>query len=126
MIASTPIVKVGDEPRPLRSPAPSTKKSRGTVTTGRFAVLNAFLDFTLRDLDRAAAFVWLLLYRDTKPDGVARTSQADLARRAGVDVRTVRRATRTLVGRGLLTVVHRGSLRSGLSTYRVHPLDRPP
>jgi len=85
-------------------------------------VLNHFVDFTLRDLDRAELAVWLILYRDTKADGLVRTAQTDLARRAGVDVRTVRRAIRKLVGRGLLVVVNRGGLRRGVSTYRVRPL----
>ena len=119
------LMAVGDEPPPLRS-TPPRPKGRPHDKTGRFAVLNAFLDFTLRDLDRAAAAVWLILYRDTKADGLARTAQTDLARRAGVDVRTVRRACGKLADRGLLTVVRRGGLRSGLSTYRVHPLAKPP
>ena len=39
---------------------------------GRFAALNAFIDATLRSLSRAEAAVWLILYRDTKRDGLAR------------------------------------------------------
>ncbi len=92
----------------------------------RFAVLNAFVDFTLSTLTRAEIAVWLLLWRDTKPDGLARTSQADLARRAGVNAKTVKRAVAALAAAGLLTVVYRGSLRRGPSAYRVRPLPREP
>ena len=85
-----------------------TPKRTGKATPAirnRFAVLNAFADFTLRTLDRTGIAVWLLLWRDTKADGLAKTSQADLARRAGVDIRTVGRAVRSL---------RRAGVRSGL------------
>lgn len=102
-----------------------TSKAKGKPsrrnTADRFAVLNAFVDFTMRELSRAEALVWLVLYRDTK-DGTARTSQADIARRAGVNVRTVKRAVVGLHRRGLLVLAHRGSLRRGPSTYRVRPI----
>jgi Helix-turn-helix domain len=88
----------------------------------RFQSINAFLDVTLAGLDRAELAVWLLLWRDTKPDGLARTSQADLARRAGCNPRTVRRALVSLERYGLVCVVRRGGLRTGLSIYRVNPL----
>jgi DNA-binding MarR family transcriptional regulator len=101
-------------------------KAKGKSTAGeRFKVLNAFADFTLAGLDRAEIAVWLVLWRDTKPDGLARTSQADLARRAGVTDRTVRRAITSLLDAGLLRVVHRGGLRRGVSVYRVLPLPAP-
>jgi hypothetical protein len=67
-------------------------KPAGGKTRDRFAVLNAFVDFTLAELTRNEIAVWLVLYRDTKPDGTARTSQADLARRAGTSDRSIRRA----------------------------------
>jgi DNA-binding MarR family transcriptional regulator len=71
-------------------------------------------------LSRAEIAVWLILYRDTK-DGVARTAQSDLARRAGVNERTVRRAIKKLVRKGLLEVVRQGGLVQGMSVYRVKP-----
>jgi hypothetical protein len=86
----------------------------------RFALLNAFVDVTLANLTGAEAKVWLILYRDTKANGVARTGQADLARRAGLDVRTVRRAVASLEAKGMLQIVRRGRLNAGPSTYRVH------
>lgn len=119
------ILTVGDEPAPLR-PASSTAKPRrkgaNNATGSRFQVLNTFADCTLAGLSRAEMAVWLLLWRDTKPDGLARTSQVDLARRAGTNNRTARRALESLRRRGLLTVVYRGGLRRGVSKYRVLPL----
>jgi DNA-binding transcriptional ArsR family regulator len=86
---------------------------------GRFAVLNGFVDGVMGSLPRAAALTWVCLWRDTKPDGLARTAVTDLARRVGGDRRTVLRALRLLADRGLLEVVRRGGLGRGLSTYRV-------
>ena len=89
---------------------------------GRFGVLNAFVDFSMADLDHSSRSVWLVLYRDTRPDGLARTAQADIARRIGMSARTVKRAVRKLETLGMLTVKYRGGLGGRLSVYRVHPL----
>lgn len=83
-------------------------------------MLNNFIDFTMGQLGRKEIAVWLVLYRDTKA-GVARTSQADMARRAGVSDRTVRRALRRLESFGLLEVAYRGGIGRGVSAYRVRP-----
>ena len=88
---------------------------------GRFAMLNDFVDFTLADLSQSETKVWLILYRDARND-VARTSQADIAGRAGMSDRTVRRALKHLESRGLLKAVHRGGLNRGCSSYRVAAL----
>lgn len=117
-------IPVGQEPPPLYSAEPTPLrqgKAKGKAG-GRFAVLNAFVDFTLADLGRAEIAVWLVLYRDCR-DGIARTGQTDLARRAGVSRRTVGRALRRLEKRGLVKIVHRGGLGRGLSRYRVRGLN---
>jgi hypothetical protein len=106
--------------RATRSGSPSPR--RGTPDAkpdGRFAVLNGFVDAQLQKLTRAEIAVWLVLYRDTKPDGIARTGQTDLARRVGCDPRTVRRALATLESRGLVEVLTKGRLGAGPSRYRV-------
>ena len=104
---------------PVAGPAPQKKPKRAGE---RFRTLNAFCDFTMAGLIPSEIAVWLLLFRDTKQNGLARTSQADLARRAGVNPRTVGRAVLSLCQAGLLSVVHQGGLSKGSSTYRVHPL----
>lgn len=89
---------------------------------GRFAALNAFADFALADLTGAEVKVWLVLFRDAKAaTGTARTGQADIARRAGLEPRTVRRALASLQARGLVRVVRRGRLNAGPSVYRLYP-----
>jgi hypothetical protein len=137
------ILRVGEEPPPVEPAGrvgeePRHRKSAGTAGArqqpgaappkgrqrNRFQVFNDFADHTLAGLSRAEIAVWALLWRDTRPDGLARTAQTDLARRAGVNPRTVKRALRTLERAGLVTVVHRGSLFRGPSTYRVSPLRR--
>src|SRR5262245_45211953 len=87
----------------------------------RFEVLNAFVDSGMADLSRAELAVWLALYRDTKRDGTARASLADLARRAGIDRQTASRAVGRLARRKMLQVGRPGGLNRGPSTYRVFP-----
>ena len=59
----------------------------------RFAELNQFIDFTMASLRPSEVAVWLILYRDTKSyTGTARTGQSDIARRAGITTRGVRKA----------------------------------
>lgn len=65
--------------------------------------------------------VWLILFRDTKANGIARTGQTDLARRAGLKPRMVRYVLASLEAKGMVRVVHRGRLNAGPSSYRVHP-----
>jgi len=96
-------------------------KAKGK-SKGRFGVLNAFVDYSLADLDHPCRSVWLVLFRDTRPDGLARTSQTDIARRIGMSARTVKRAVRKLETLGLLSVKFRGGLGGRLSVYHVHPI----
>lgn len=120
-------IAVGDEPPPMcntKKAERQANKPRATKgkSNGRFAVLNAFVDYSLANLDHPSRSVWLVLYRDTRPDGLARTAQADIARRIGMSVSTVKRAVRRLEELGLLFVAYRGGLGGRLSVYRVHAL----
>ena len=102
--------------------APPAKPKRQSGRGERFAALNAFTDYALADLTGAQVKVWLILFRDAKAaTGTARTGQADIARRAGLEPRTVRRALASLEAKGMVHVVHRGRLNAGPSVYRVHP-----
>ncbi len=93
---------------------------RGTVAS-RFRQMNTFVDCVLRHLTRAEICCWLILWRDTR-DGLAATAQSDLAQRAGLNPRNVRRAIEGLKAKGILVVAHQGGYRQGMSTYRVSPL----
>jgi len=109
----------GEDAGLSRSP-PAKLPRRGR--SERFAALNAFVDFGIAeaDLTPAEALVWLVLFRDTKRDGTARTGQVDIARRAGLSRRGVQKALDKLTSRGLVALVRRGRLNVGPSTYRVH------
>ncbi len=109
----------GATARPAGRKGGRTHARRSRRHSGRFAVFNGFVDGVMGTLPRAALATWVCLWRDTKPDGVARTAVADLARRVGGDRRTVLRALRLLTDRGLLEVVQRGGLGRGVSAYRV-------
>jgi CRP-like cAMP-binding protein len=102
------------------------RRTRSRTRSERFATLNAFVDFGIADADLtpAEALVWFVLYRDTKADGFARTGQADIARRAGLSVRGVKKAIRGLNAKGMVDVVRRGRLNVGPSFYRVSPTRR--
>ena len=103
-------------------PAPPAKPKRRTRSQ-RFAMLNAFVDFGIADADLtpAEALVWLVLFRDVKAEGTARTGQADIARRAGLSRRGVHVALDKLEAKGMVHVLRRGRLSGGPSVYRVHP-----
>ncbi len=103
-------------------PAPAAKPKRRSGRGERFAALNSFVDFALAGLTGAEAKAWLIVFRDVKAaTGTARTGQADIARRAGLEPRTVRYALASLAAKGLVHVVRRGRLNAGPSVYRVHP-----
>jgi hypothetical protein len=88
----------------------------------RFGVLNGFVDFGLAGLSRSEIAVWLILYRDTKPNGLARTSRSDLARRGGMSRRQATRALRALIGHGAVHVIRKGVV--GKATlYSLYPPD---
>ncbi|MBX3435305.1 MAG: winged helix-turn-helix transcriptional regulator [Pirellulales bacterium] len=117
-----PAAACGTEPALAAAPqrSASAGKANRRLTAGRFDVLNTFVDETLGGLCRGDVAVWLILYRDTR-DGTARTSQADIGRRAGLSVRGAAKALRRLEQRGLLKTIFRGGLNRGASRYRVLP-----
>jgi predicted ArsR family transcriptional regulator len=77
----------------------------------------------MSELSRSEIAVWLVLYRDTR-NGTVRTSQANIARRAGTSVRGVKDALRNLTAAGLLRVVFQGGLNRGPSRYQVKALGK--
>lgn len=106
-------------PRSTRSGAqqqPSASHSKG-----RFQVINDFVDNTMQTLDFRASLAWLTLWRNTKPNGLAKIAMSDLARRMGCSKYTAKRAIKDLRDAGLLTLVARGSKGRSVSTYRLMP-----
>ncbi len=115
-----------DDARPARRHHTPEAKRHRRHTADRFGVLNAFIDLTAGTLTRAELLTWLILFRDTKPDGTCRTAQSDIARRAGTDSRTIRRALQRLTALGLVRIVWQGGFRKGASIYAVAPLATEP
>jgi hypothetical protein len=99
----------------------ASRKTSRRESRLRFETLNAFVDTGMADLSRAELAVWLILYRDTQRNGVARASLDDLARRGGMNRQSASRAIGRLKRRSMLQVIWRGGLNSGPSSYRVFP-----
>lgn len=97
-----------------RRSAPGTPRSKH-----RFETVNMFIDVTMRGVTARAAQVWLILWRDTKPNGLARTGVSDLATRAGCSVSTAKRALAELRRLGLIVVITRGHEGGGPTCYRL-------
>lgn len=89
-------------------------------SVARFKTMNEFVDYSARLVDTTAQAVWLVLFRETKPNGVARISHGQIAERIGSSRRTVVRAVQHLEDAKLVSVVQRGGLTGGSSSYRVH------
>ena len=127
-MSETRILKGFEVLPPLESKVEEVRKRRNRITrtqprsnkrTGRrFEMLNNFIDFSMGKLGRSDVTVWFVLFRDAK-DGVSHTGQKDIARRAGISDRTVRRALDRLAKTGLLEVAKRGGLNRGVSSYRL-------
>lgn len=113
--------------RPDEETSTEAERTKGAGATGhgrwgRFAVLNDFVDNVISrsELRPSEIVVWLVLFRDARRDGTARTSQADIANRSGLSVRGVKNAIRNAKAKGVLKLLRRGRLNTGPSTYRVH------
>ena len=106
--------------RPTK-PAPTSagKTDKTAKSAQRFHTINDFVDLSMRGLTGAAAKAWVVLWRDTKPNGLAKTAISDLARRMGCSTTTAKRAVRELRAAGLLDVPVLGGLGRGASVYRV-------
>lgn len=105
---------------PPRSGCSGTAQQRpASHSKSRFEVINDFVDDTMKTLEFRASLAWFTLWRNTKPNGLAKIAISDLARRMGCSKYTAKRAIRDLKREGLLTVVAPGSINRGVSTYRL-------
>jgi hypothetical protein len=73
-----------------------------------FQNLAGFVDEGARHLCRSELATYLILLRDTKPDGTARAGLNDLAERGGMSRKSASRAVQSLIARGVLRIVRRG------------------
>src|SRR5690242_107036 len=79
-----------DATRPTEPTSQHTPEKPTADRRGRFAVLNKFVDCSMRELKPVEQSVWFVLFRDAQ-NGVAETAQSYIAGRIGVSDRTVRR-----------------------------------
>ncbi len=98
-----------------------TSKRRSRL---RFETLNLFIDEGIGQAGLTAheALTWMVLYRDTRPNGFATTSVDEIARRAGIGRRTVLRALKRLGRLKMLRIARRGGLNRGASSYAIFPV----
>lgn len=94
----------------------ASKKSTGKGD--RWPMLNNVVDLAMRDLTAAEIKVWLVLFRDVR-NGLARTSMADIARRAGLEPRSAKRAMRSLEARRLVRIVAHGTIDGKPNAYQL-------
>ena len=114
-----PITPPRPEP-PSRVRRKEPTKGRQEAAAGRFQVLNAFVDQWRRMVSPSALAVWLVLYRETKPDGLAQISHNQIADLIGLKRRATINATQELVEKGLVDIVKRGSAKTHEATkYKI-------
>lgn len=95
-------------------------RTRNAAAIGRFQTMNEFIDLSARTVAPTAQAVWFVLFRETKPNGLASISFNQIADLIGLKRRAAMRAVQELEDAKLLTVVKRGRLNAGPSTYRIH------
>ena len=112
-------------PLPIEDHLPTNARKGRTAVRNpdsieRFKTMNDFADLSARSVDTTAQAVWWILFRETKPNGHSCISHSQIAVRIGSCRRTVVRATQQLEAAKLISVVRRGGLNGGTSTYKVH------
>lgn len=100
--------------------AAGKSKVRSARAIARFKTMNEFVDQSARLVDTTAQAVWLVLFREVRANGIGKVSFGQIAECIGVSRRTVIRAVQHLEEAKLVTVVQRGRMSGGPSTYRVH------
>lgn len=88
----------------------------------RWTMLNAFIDHRQRQLTSSSVRVWLVLFRESKPDGLARVTIAQIAVSAGICTRSVDNGLRELRDKRFVVLVSRGNRNKGPNIYRLRPI----
>lgn len=99
-------------------PHAPTRPTKPTPASGRFLMLNQFVDQTMATLQPSEALVWLCLFRHAR-DGRVRVSQTRIAAQCGISTCTAKRAVASLIKRKLLRRVVRGTVNHGCSEYKI-------
>ena len=96
------------------------KAPKRRLTDGS-AIIDALIDIAVARLNEGESAVWTILFRETEPDGAARVSFDDLARRGGIKPPTVSRAISSLGRRKLLQVIREGGSSREPTVDRIFP-----
>lgn len=113
-------IDVPRDGRPGSQPRPATNAPKSKTASGRFQMLNQFVDESARLVSTTAQTVWMVLYRNTRSDGLACVSHNQVAEWLGISRRTAIRSVAELVDAKLAQLITRGkSEGSTPSTYRV-------
>ena len=101
------------------------RKRESGRTVWKIKTFNRFIDETLAGLPSTAAVLWLTLFRFER-QGIARASLNTLAKRMGVDRKTVDRNMRLLYKHELIKKERQGGIGKGSNVYRLGllPLER--
>lgn len=139
---TTRVLRVGEEPRPERSPArphlePTAgvrprEHSEGRVrrrAKARLKTLRNFVMFSLRDLRPAEVNVWLAIF-NCEYNGEAQIGYDRIAELTGKSKKHVGKAVNALIASGLIERKQLGKFRPGRnkglsSIYRVHGQMKP-
>ena len=105
---------------PQTVPTTAKPRKKNPQAAGRFQVMNDFADTSAKSVSTTAQAAWWILFRETKSSGLASVSFNQVADAIGLQRRAAIRAIQELETAGLLTVVKRGSLNVGPSTYQIH------
>lgn len=100
-----------------QAPKPTAKPA--SPAGDRWPMLNDVVDYIARVMGEAELRTWIILYRDTKKNGLARTGMTDIARRSGMTRRGVVKAIAGLKARGLLEIADPGTIHGKPNTYRL-------
>src|SRR5262245_48567890 len=93
---------------------------RKRISMERWKVFNHFVDRGLAKLSRSEGFVYLILFRDTRPTGLARTALSELAQRGGMSERQASRALQSLIRKGKVYVIRAATGRRA-ALYSLYP-----
>lgn len=104
------------------------KSKKGWDIRKRWWFLTSFIDKSMTELSNAEIVIWLMLWRDTKKNGLAKTSISYLAKRSGMTERMIRKGIRSLIENGMLKRIKRGGTSNGkkwISLWRVCRIEEP-
>ena len=108
--------------RPMATDHPSPPKPRKRAKSPRWDLLNTFVDFGQRLLTCSAVRVWLVLYRETGRDGLAKLTVGQISEKAGIGTTAVKNGLGELKAKKFVVLVSRGSRNKGPSVRRLLPI----